>query len=53
MSNQKVDNGGSKRAATAEELGDDALERVTGGRGETTGIVREYTRHPAKVSVPD
>ena len=53
MSKQKADSSDSKRAATTEELGADALERVTGGRGETIGIVREHTRHPAKVSVPD
>ena len=43
-------------ATTAKELSDDALEGVTGGKASnpaTIGIVREPTRHPAKVVVPD
>jgi hypothetical protein len=53
---QKADKGNSEWAATAEQLGDDTLENVRGGRdasSETIGIFREPTRHPAKVSVPD
>ena len=52
---READNGHSERAATAEQLGDDTLESVRGGRdasSETIGIFREPTRHPAKVSVP-
>ena len=53
---QKADNGNSKSATTAQELSDDALERVTGGRDAspiTIGIFREPTYHPAKIVVPD
>jgi len=53
MSKQKVDNGNSERAAAVEELSDDMLEHMAGGKVETIGIFREYTRHPAKSSVPD
>ena len=53
---QKADNGNPERDTTAKELSDDALEGVTGGKASnpaTIGIVREPTRHPAKVVVPD
>jgi hypothetical protein len=53
---READNGNSEWATTAEELADHALENVTGGRdagSATIGIVREPTRHPSKVIVPD
>ena len=53
---QMADNGNSERAASAEELGDDILENVRGGRdasSATIPIFREPTHHPSKVSIPD
>jgi hypothetical protein len=52
MSEQQGCNGSLERTATTVELGDDALENVAGGRGETIRIFREPTYHPAKVVVP-
>jgi hypothetical protein len=51
---READNGNSEWTATAEQLGDDTLDNVTGGRDApgAIGICREPTRHPAKVSVP-
>jgi hypothetical protein len=51
-----ANNRNSGRPATAEELSDDTLGKVTGGKAAglaTIGIVREPTRHPVKVVVPD
>src|ERR1700675_4611517 len=53
---QMADKGNSERAASAEELGDDILENVRGGRdasSATIPIFREPTHHPSKVSIPD
>jgi hypothetical protein len=52
MSEQQACDGHLKGAATAVELGDDALENVTGGRDESIKISREPTHHPSKVFVP-
>jgi len=52
MSKQMADDGNSKRAVTAEELGNDTLEHVTGGRDESITIFREPTHHPSKVFIP-
>jgi len=52
MSEQKTDNGNFEGAAITQELGDDTLENVTGGRGESIGIFREPTHHPSKVFPP-
>jgi hypothetical protein len=52
MSEQKADNRNLEGAAATEELGDDALENVTGGRDESIQIFREPTHHPSKVFVP-
>jgi len=52
MSELKADNGDFEGAAATEELGDDTLESVTGGRGESIAIFREPTHHPSKVYPP-
>jgi hypothetical protein len=52
VSEQKADNRNLEGAAATEELGDDTLESVTGGRGESITIFREPTRHPSKVYPP-
>jgi len=52
MSEQKADNGNFEGAATTQELGDDTLESVTGGRDESITIFREPTHHPSKVYPP-
>ena len=51
MSKQKADSSDSKRAATTEELGADALERVTGGRGETIGIGKYPPAEPGALLI--
>jgi hypothetical protein len=53
---QMADNGNSERTATAEDLGDDTLENVRGGRdasSATITVFREPTYHPSKVFIPD